>query len=102
MHRELYDRIVNYAIDIESNKPLPHFNFHWQKDGLETARQIYQHIKDSNGETAEEIARVFEISPEYAKQIILALQNGGAKISAIAEDSGQPHRHKHRYFVDKL
>jgi len=100
MHKNLYDRIVDYAKDIESDNPLPRFCKPWQQDGLETARQIYQHIKLSDGETAEEIAAAFEISPEYAKQTILALQNGGAKIAAISEDSRQQHRHKHRYFIE--
>jgi len=100
MHKNLYDRIVDYAKDIESDNPLPRFCKPWQKDGLETARQIYQHIKLSDGETAEEIAAAFEISPEYAKQTILALQNGGAKIAAVSEESVANGRHKHRYFIE--
>jgi DNA-binding CsgD family transcriptional regulator len=100
MDKVLYNRIVIHAKDIESNKPLPRFCRPWQCDGLETARQIYEHIKLSNGETAEEIAVAFEISTEYAKQTILALQNGGADIKVIAEDSGKQHRHKHRYFIE--
>lgn len=100
MHKNLYDRIVEYAKDIESDNPLPRFCKPWQQDGLETARQIYEHIKVCNGETAEEIAIAFEISTEYAKQTILALQNGGAKIAAISEDSTSEGRHKHRYFIE--
>lgn len=100
MHQNLYDRIVNYAKDIESNNPLPRFGKPWQRDGLQTASEIYQHIKLSNGETAEEIAIAFEISTEYAKQTILALQNGGAKISAISEKLGEQHRPEHKYFIE--
>lgn len=99
MHKNLYDRIVDYARDIESGKPLPRFGKPWQNDGLETARQIHEYIKLSNGKTAEEIAMFSQISTEYAKQIILALQNGGAKISAIAEESTSEGRHKHRYYA---
>jgi len=100
MHQNLYDRIVNYAKDIESDNPLPRFAKSWQQDGLQTAREIYQHIKRSSGETAEEIAVRLQISPEYAKQTILALQNGGAKIAAVSEESVANGRHKHRYFIE--
>lgn len=100
MHENLYDRIVNYAKDIEAGKSLPKFCKPWQQDGLETAQQIYQHIKLSNGETAEEIAIAFKISTEYAKQTILALQNGGAKIAAISEESTSEGRHRNKYFIE--
>lgn len=100
MHKVLYDRIVDYARDIESGKPLPRFCKPWQQDGLETASQIYQHIKTSGEQTAKEIAEAFEVSPEYAKQTILALQNGGAKIAAISEKLGEQHRPEHKYFIE--
>jgi len=95
MHKDLYNRIVTYARDIESGKSLPRFNKPWQADGLETARQVYNEIKNSNGQTAEEIANKLEISKGYAKQAILAMQNGGANIKAIARQSKDQHRHEH-------
>ncbi|WP_293134605.1 hypothetical protein [Microcoleus sp. bin38.metabat.b11b12b14.051] len=99
MHKNLYDRIVLYAQDIALGNPLPKFNFHWQNDGLETAREVYTRIRFFGGETAEEIASNLEISPEYAKQIILALQNGGVQIGAVSEESNVNGRHKHKYFM---
>lgn len=101
MDKVLYDRIVRYATDIEAGNPLPRFCKPWQQDGLETARLIYEYIKFGGEQTAKEIAEAFEVSPEYAKQVILALQNGGAKIQAAPEDSGKQHRHLHKYFVAK-
>lgn len=101
MHKVLYDRIAKYAKDIESGNPLPRFCRPWQQDGLETARSIYEYIKFGEKQTAKEIAQAFEVSPEYAKQVILALQNGGAKIQAVPENLGKQHRPTHKYFVLK-
>ena len=100
MHRNLYDRIVNYAKDIESGKPLPKFGKPWQQDGLETTCRVYELLKNSVGKTAEELAFEAGISTEYAKQTILALQNGGAKIAAISEESTSEGRHRNKYFIE--
>lgn len=93
MHRNLYDRIVEYAGAIERGDPLPDYARGSQNNGLETAADVYRIVKTNNGLTAAEIATRAQISVEYAKQIVLALQNGGARIEARPLDSGQQHRH---------
>lgn len=103
MDMNLYDRIVEFAGAIERGEPLPEFSGKgkYNNSGLETARSVYQIVAANTGLTAAQIADRAQISESYAKQIVLALQNGGVAIAATPIDSGDRHRHQHLYSIEQ-
>ena len=91
MDTKLYDRIIEYATNISNGGELP-----WQ--GLYTARAVYEHLKQATvALSPEEIGDSLGISAEYVNQVILALQNGGAKIESVPGDKSWTGRPKSKY-----
>lgn len=101
MDTQLYNRIVQYAGAIERGESLPEFSGKGRhsNSGLETARTVYSIVAANQGLTAAQIGDRAQISESYAKQIVLALQNGGVAIVATPIDSSDRHRHQHLYHL---
>lgn len=94
MDTKLYNRIVDHAQEIILNGNLP-----WE--GLYTARSVYKALKNSSKPLSpEEIAEPLGISPEYVNQVILALQNGGVRITSSPGDKSWTGRPKSKYSVN--
>jgi hypothetical protein len=79
MDRNLYQRIMQYAILIAGGDALP-----WP--GLYTARSVYNLLKYCQPLYPEDIgAQLGGLSCKYVIQIILALQNGGIEIKSVPQ-----------------
>ncbi len=81
MDRNLYRRIMQYAILIAGGDALP-----WP--GLYTARSVYNLLKYCQPLYPEDIgAQLGGWSGKYVIQIILALQNGGIEIKSLPTET---------------
>jgi hypothetical protein len=81
MDRNLYRRIIQYAILMAGGDALP-----WP--GLYTARSVYNLLKYSEPLYPEDIgAQLGGLSCESVIQIILALQNGGIEIKSVPTET---------------
>jgi len=81
MDRNLYRRIIQYAILIAGGDALP-----WP--GLYTARIVYNLLKYCQPLYPEDIgAQLGGWSGKYVIQIILALQNGGIEIKSLPTET---------------